>query len=210
VSASIEGPSVLESGDRLTRDEFHRRYCDRPDIRKAELVMGVVYVASPARIRQHGAPHGLLVGWLAAVVAQTPGLRLAVEGTVYLDEFSEVQPDACLFWDPPRAGSGHLNEDGYFEGAPLVVAEVAASSASYDLHDKKEAYRRAGVPVYIVWRVLDGRVDWFELRGDQYVPLEPDEHGIITSAVLPSLRLLVPAMLAEDYAAVLAAVGLGA
>src|SRR3712207_6959307 len=27
----------LESGDRLTREEFHERYCRRPDIRKAEL-----------------------------------------------------------------------------------------------------------------------------------------------------------------------------
>jgi Uma2 family endonuclease len=210
MSLPSEGPPVLESGDRLTRDEFHLRYCARPDIRKAELIMGVVYVSSPTRVRQHGAPHGLLVGWLAAVVARTPGLRLAVEGTVYLDELSEVQPDACLYWDPPRPGSGRLNEDGYFEGPPLLVAEVAASSASYDLHDKKEAYRRAGVPIYIVWRVLDGQVDWFELRGEQYVRIEPDNRGLITSAVLSSLRLLVPAMVDEDYARVLAAVDPGA
>jgi Uma2 family endonuclease len=210
MSLPTEGPPVLESGDRLTRDEFHLRYCARPDIRRAELIMGVVFVSSPTRARQHGAPHGLVVAWLGAIVARTPGLRLAVEGTVYLDEFSEVQPDACLYWDPPRAGAGRLNEDGYFEGPPLLVAEVAASSASYDLHDKKEAYRRASVPIYIVWRVLDGQIDWFELRGEQYVRIEPDERGLIASVVLPSLRLLVPAMVEEDYARVLAAVGLGA
>ena len=28
----------LESGDRLTREEFHHRYCARPDIKKAELI----------------------------------------------------------------------------------------------------------------------------------------------------------------------------
>jgi hypothetical protein len=28
-------------------EEFHRRYCERPDIKRAELVEGVVYVASP-------------------------------------------------------------------------------------------------------------------------------------------------------------------
>jgi Uma2 family endonuclease len=209
MSLPTEGPPMLESGDRLTRVEFHRRYCARPDIRKAELIMGVVYVASPTRVRQHGAPHGLVVAWLGAIVARSPGLGLAVESTVYLDEFSEVQPDAFLYWDPARAGSGRINEDGYFEGPPLLVAEVAASSASYDLHDKKEAYRRAGVPIYVVWRVLDGRIDWFELRGEQYVRLEPDEHGMITSAVLPSLRLMAPAMVDEDYARVLAAVDPG-
>ena len=40
-------PVILESGDHLTRAEFHRLYCARPDIKKAELVEGVVYVGSP-------------------------------------------------------------------------------------------------------------------------------------------------------------------
>jgi len=39
----------LESGDHLTHEEFHRRYLERPDIKKAELVEGVVYVSSPGR-----------------------------------------------------------------------------------------------------------------------------------------------------------------
>jgi hypothetical protein len=52
-------PVMLESGDRLTRKEFHRRYCARPDIKKAELVLGVVYVPSPLRSEFHGEPHSL-------------------------------------------------------------------------------------------------------------------------------------------------------
>jgi Uma2 family endonuclease len=32
--------------------------------------------------------------------------------------------------------------DGYIEGAPELIAEIAAGSASYDLHDKLNAYRR--------------------------------------------------------------------
>jgi len=39
----------LESGDRLTRQEFERRYQAMPPIKKAELIEGVVYVASPVR-----------------------------------------------------------------------------------------------------------------------------------------------------------------
>ena len=50
----------LESGDRLTRAEFHRRYCARPDITKAELIQGVMYVASPVRHTVHGKPHALM------------------------------------------------------------------------------------------------------------------------------------------------------
>ena len=45
--ASKKSLPVIESGDRLTRAEFHRRYDAREDIKKAELVEGVVDVGSP-------------------------------------------------------------------------------------------------------------------------------------------------------------------
>ena len=61
----------LESGDHLTREEFHRRYCARPDIKKAELIDGVVYVPSPVRSRQHGRPHSFVIGWLAVYVSRS-------------------------------------------------------------------------------------------------------------------------------------------
>ena len=85
------------------------------------------------------------------------------------------------------------------------MVEVAASSASYDLHDKKEAYRRAGVPEYIVWRVLDRAVDWFVLSDGVYVRAEPDAAGVIASSRLPGLRLSVAALLDGDRTALVAA-----
>ena len=63
----------LESGHHLTREEFHRRYCLRPDIKKAELVQGVVYVASPVS-NLHGRPHSLLGWWLNSYAAGTLGV----------------------------------------------------------------------------------------------------------------------------------------
>jgi hypothetical protein len=54
----------LESGDRLTRQEFERRYLADAHIRKAELIEGVVYVASPVRATRHGRPHGMVITWL--------------------------------------------------------------------------------------------------------------------------------------------------
>ena len=39
----------LEQGDHLTRDEFERRYEAMPDLKKAELIEGVVYMPSPVR-----------------------------------------------------------------------------------------------------------------------------------------------------------------
>ncbi len=195
---------VLESGDRLSQTEFHRRYCARPDIKKAELVEGVVYVASPVRV-VHGEPHGDVMGWLAAYKAKTPGVRMGDNMTVLLDDDNEVQPDAFLWRQEPDGPA--VNEDGYLEGAPQLVVEIAASSASYDLHDKMRAYRRNGVREYVVWRVLDQAVDWFRLTEGEYVRVEPDERGIIESAVFAGLRLHVAMMLTGDLAGVLAHLG---
>jgi len=40
-------------------------------------------------------------------------------------------------------------------GTPELLVEVAASSASYDLHDKLTSLPAHGVQEYIVWRVYD-------------------------------------------------------
>lgn len=199
---------VLESGDRLTREEFHRRYSLRPDIDRAELVRGVVYVSSPVRTDVHGDPVVMVTFWLSSYAIDIPDLRVGTDGTVRLGPDSEVQPDAFLYWNPPRDRGARLGNDGYIIGTPDLVVEVAASSASYDLHDKKEAYQRAGVPEYIVWRTIDRMVDWFRLRNGEYVWVEPDENGIIGSEVFPGLRLDVPALLAGDRRHLLNALGI--
>ena len=205
MSAISANPALLESGDRLTRAEFHRRYCLRPDVKKAELVEGVVYVPSPARFAFHGRQQGIVVHWLATYVLRHPGVQYGFDATVFLAIDSEVQPDAFLFYDAALPGGAHLDEKGYIEGAPQLVIEVAASSASYDLHDKLRAYQRAGVQEYIVWRVFDGAIDWFRLQEGEYVRVAPDEHGLIESRTFPGLRLPVARMLAGDDAGVLAA-----
>lgn len=196
---------VLESGDRLTREEFHRRYCARPDIKKAELVLGVVYVASPLRSDVHGEPHSLADFWVGTSAARHPDLRVSIDATLILSDESEVQPDIVLFREPAPGAALQRTTGGYLEGAPELVLEVAASSASYDLHDKLEAYRLAGIPEYVVWRVIDGQINWFRLDAGTYVRIEPDGDGMIESRSFPGLRLSLPAMLAGDRAAILAA-----
>jgi Uma2 family endonuclease len=198
-------PVSLESGDRLTREEFHRRYCKRPDIRRAELIQGVVYVASPARYDQHDSPASMMVAWLKNYTINRPGVRSGGSPTIFLSADSEVQPDAVLFYDPPSWSGGiRRTDNGYLTGAPELVVEVAASTVSYDLHDKMESYRLAGVQEYIAWRVLDHEIDWFRLRDGVYVRLEPDQHGVIESEVFPGLRLAVARALADDFAGMIA------
>ncbi len=193
----------LESGDRLTRAEFERRYEAMPSDKKAELIEGVVYMPSPVQAL-HGKLHSQLIGWLAAYCAATPGVDLYDNTTVRLDMDNVVQPDALLRLDEGLGGRSRISQDDYIEGAPELIAEVAASSASYDLHDKLNVYRRNGVQEYVVWRVYDEAIDWFRWQEGRYAPLEPDAEGVLHSQVFPGLRLDVAAMLNGDLARALA------
>ena len=112
----------LHSGDRLTRAEFHRRYRCWPEDKKAELVEGVVYVASPVSAA-HAKSHADIVLWLGTYRSRHPDITLHDNVTVFLDPDNEVQPDACLWREAP--GDPRLNDDGYVEGAPQLVVEVA-------------------------------------------------------------------------------------
>ena len=190
----------LENGDRLSRFEFERRYEAMPHLKKAELVEGVVYMASPLRIKSHGEPHGFLATWLGTYQAFTPSVVLGIEPTVRLDLENEPQPDAVLLVPGRQATIG---ADDYIEGAPELVVEVAASSAAIDLHDKKRAYRRNQVQEYLVWRTLDRQLDWFVLKADDYVVQLPNEQGIVRSRTFPGLWLAVSALLAGEMATVL-------
>ncbi|MCB9880004.1 MAG: Uma2 family endonuclease, partial [Planctomycetes bacterium] len=88
--------------------------------------------------------------------------------------------------------------EGYLEGPPELIAEVAASSVSYDLHQKLHVYRRHGVREYLVHRVDDGEVDWFVLEAGQYVRMQPDDEGLLRSRTFPGLWLSPQLLLAGD------------
>ncbi|MDQ2731059.1 MAG: Uma2 family endonuclease, partial [Armatimonadota bacterium] len=189
---------VLENGDRLTRQEFERRYDALPNLKKAELIEGVVYMSSPVRTDQHGEPHGDIVGCLAVYRVRTPGVRLSDNGSMHLDADNMPQPDVQLFFDRSSGGQARVDENGYVEGPPELIVEVAASGVSYDLHDKMNAYRRNGVREYIVWRVLDREVDWFQLTAGRYVRRETGDNGIYRSEVFPGLWLDADALIRGD------------
>jgi Uma2 family endonuclease len=197
---------ALENGDRLTRAEFERRYEAMPDLKKAELIEGVVYVPSPVRHRQHGSPHAHLISLLGQYAAHTPGVEAGDNSSVRLDLDNEPQPDALLFIDPTRGGQVRISDDGIIEGAPELVAEVASSSVSYDLHAKLHVYRRNGVREYVVWRVLEREIDWFALRDGQYERMPTDAHGLVRSEVFPGLWLDPAALIRGDLATALAVV----
>ncbi len=197
--------NLLENGDRLDRQEFERRYT-ASKIKKAELIEGIVHVASPLRFTSHGKPHSQIVGWLVTYQSMSSGLEVGIEPTVRLDPENEPQPDAVLF---RLGGNSQIDDDGYITGSPELIVEIAASSVSYDLHSKKRAYERSGVREYIVWRTLESQLDWFVLENGVYRSLEPDADGIIRSQEFAGLWLNVSAILSSNMSAVLQTLRLG-
>jgi Uma2 family endonuclease len=195
---------LLENGDKLSLYEFERRYNAMPNLKKAELIEGIVYIMPAAlRFRSHGQPHGWILTWLGTYEAATLGVALGVEPTVRLDLDNEPQPDAVLLINPEAGGQARLSEDDYIEGAPELIVEIAASSVAIDLHAKKQAYRRNGVKEYIVWQVLDQKLTWFYLEQGEYLELATDSNGILRSQVFPGLWLGVAELLAGNMQSVL-------
>ena len=199
----VGAPPPLENGDRLPRREFERRYEAAAHLKKAELIEGIVYLPSPVRAESHAQPNNAIATWLGVYSAQTPRVSALDNATVRLDQDNEPQPDALLRIAAAAGGHSRLSADDYIEGAPELVAEIAASSASYDLHAKLNAYRRNGVLEYIVWRPQDSALDWFTLQDGEYQPMAPNAAGVLESERFPGLRLAVNSLLAGDVAAVL-------
>src|SRR5438552_1465531 len=94
--ASVPAEPPLETGDRLSRDEFERRYQRMPHVKKAELIEGTVYMPSPLRAKSHAIPHSHLGTWLGVYAAETPGIECCDNSTVRLDLDNEPQPDLVL------------------------------------------------------------------------------------------------------------------
>lgn len=190
----------LESGDEMSREEFHRIYEQAPENFKAELIGGVVYVASPVRV-SHGQPHALLSALFVAYESRTQGVEVCDNSTVMLGKDCEVQPDLLLRILPECGGRSQTNENDYIEGPPEFVTEIALTSRSVDLNAKKRQYTRYGVLEYLVWCVKENELRWFDLVAS--TELRPDEAGVYRIRSFPGLWISGPAVVARDYASLM-------
>ena len=195
----------LENGDRLARVDFEV-LCELQQVENAELIHGVVRMnAAALHFRQHGEPHSFILGWLIAYKAVSLHVRVADNTSIRFDEKNLPQPDALMVLPLEQGGGCRVAEDGYLEGVPELIVEIAASSVSFDAHEKKDLYELHGVREYILWRTEDHEIDWFLLRNSRYVKQSTDAQGLLRSEVFPGLVLDTVAMLNGDIKAVLAA-----
>ena len=144
---------------------------------------------SPARHGQHSHPQTRLVSWLANYETETPGVEAGDNGSIRLDLDNEPQPNTYLMIRPEWGGRAQISDDDFIEGAPELVAEIAPSSTSYDPGRILHVYRRSGVCEYLVWRVLDHKIDWFVNRDGRFETVAAAEGGILRSTIFPGLWL---------------------
>jgi Uma2 family endonuclease len=197
-------PSVphLLNGDHLTVPEFERRYWAVPDDKRAELIEGIVVMSSPIS-NIHSESQGTIGFFLKRYAQATPGVSCGTNASVRLDGKNEYQPDAFIRIQSGRFARTKIGADGLIDGGPEFVAEIAVSSAAYDLHEKKAVYQRCLIPEYFVWQVLDSQALWFALEQGEFVELKPQSDGAIHSKIFPGLWLDTRALLAGDEAKVL-------
>jgi Uma2 family endonuclease len=196
----------LVTGERMTAEEFLRRWEELPDLKNAELIDGIVHVPSPVGC-QHGGLSSRIIWWIAYYKQATSGCEAGSRATwLMLD--SVPQPDVYLRILPSHGGQS-WNEGLYGGGAPELIAEVCETSTEVDFGPKRKLYQRAGVREYITIEVLWKRIVWRVLENGVYVSQEVPPDGILRSQIFPGLWLDVEAFWADDGAKMLAALNAG-
>jgi Uma2 family endonuclease len=175
-------PPPLCDGDRLSRDEFLRRWELLPDLKHAQLLAGIVYMASPVST-SHGSLHSCFITWLGLYQARTPGCQTLTEGTALIEN-DAPQPDIALRILPAFGGQSR-DQGPYLAGAPELIVEVAASSRARDLGPKSQLYLQAGVREYLTALVDEERLVWREFHQHAWRDVPPDSAGILHSRVFP-------------------------
>jgi Uma2 family endonuclease len=202
VAAGLTGKvPPIAAGDRLTRDEFLRRWEAHPEIKNAELIGGMVFMASPVSA-QHGETDGDVGTWLGLYRVWTPGTAMGHSSTSYLLD-DVPQPDTYLRI-LPEYGGGSWIEDKYLHGIPELLAEIALSSASYDLHVKFNLYQASKIPEYLVVLLYEQQIRWHILVDGRYQILSADPDGIWRSRMFPGLWLDGAALLKGNMVQVVA------
>jgi len=196
----------LVTGEKMTVEEFLRRWEALPDLKNAELIDGVVYVSSPVSL-EHGSLEMRIALWLGYYAQATPGCKGGNDCT-WLMLGSAPQPDAFLRILPSHGGQSR-NERQFGAGAPELVVEISISTTEVDFGPKLALYRRAGVREYITVEMFGQRVVWRVLQEGAYIEQEMGPDGILRSQAFPGLWLDVAAFWDDHGAKMLAALNAG-
>ena len=199
-------PPGLVTGERMSVDEFLRRWEELPDLKKAELVDGIVYVPSPLSL-EHGSLDSLIIWWLAHYAHATPGCKAGNNSTWLMLVAHRNPMPSC--GSCPRTVGSRGRERQFGAGAPELAVEVCVTSTEVDFGPKLKLYERAGVREYITIELFGQRIVWRMLENAVYVAQQVPSDGVLRSQVFPGLWLDVAAFWDDDGAKMLAALNAG-
>ena len=196
----------LAAGMRLTREEFFRRWDMHPEITKAELLGGIVYMPSPVS-PEHGDSESDLGTWIGTYRVATPGTISGHNTTsLMLDDAPQADINLRIALE---CGGRSWAEGRRLHGAPELITEICLSSADYDLHVKFDLYEAIGVQEYLAILVERQEIRWHILVDGRYQILPPDADGIRRSRVFRGLWLHGQALQQGDMPKVLAVLQTG-
>jgi Uma2 family endonuclease len=183
----------LVAGERLTFDEFIRRWESMPDLKRAELIGGIVRMAPLSA--DHADSDQVLAGLIVNYRLHTPGCAGGASATWHMLG-DAPQPDQHLRILPSYGGQSRV-KGKFCDGAPELIFEVCYSSVRRDLKDKKKLYFSAGVIEYMT--VLNNKdVRWYVRGNHDFHALTTDKNGVFRSRIFPGFWLNAPALLAAD------------
>ena len=200
-------PPLLRDGDRLTRDEFLRRWERMPDLKRAELIDGIVSMPSPISAF-HDDYHVRMSYWLSSYAALAPGCWPGIAGTWLMSPDSAPQPDLTLRIRPESGGQSRT-EGIYSAGAPELIVEISHTTSAKDKGSKLRLYERSGVKEYLTVRPEQQEIVWREIADGKYREIAADEDGLFRSRVFLGLWLDPSALWAGDLPGIAATVQKG-
>ncbi len=197
----------LREGDRLTREEFMRRWEAMPDLKFAELIGGIVHMPSPYS-HTHGNFQLRLSGWLFLYLQATPVCDALSTATWLMSKEDVPQPDLALKILTEHGGQSRI-EGEYAAGAPELIVEISYTTSTRDSGVKLRLYERSGVLEYLIVRPKKQLVIWRELIEGEYRELVAGQDGILRSRVFPGLWLDTAALWKGDLVRLAAVVQQG-
>lgn len=184
--------------DLVTFDEFIQLV---PDGQKADLIDGVIHMASPDLLDANDL-NAFLSGLLRQfVAARRLGGKVVISRVAFrLSEHRAPEPDIAYI----RSERVHLAERGYMPGPPDIAVEIVAEeSRSRDYVEKRSLYEQAGVQEYWIIDQLEASVEFLNLRNGKFELVPLDRNRYFHSEVVPGFWVdvdwLLSMPLPNDY-----------
>jgi len=143
---------LLESGRRITVDEYHRMIetGSLGEDDRVQLIAGTVVAMTP-----QGPAHALAIQSLTRLVGQglPADLAIRVQLPLTLPDDSEPEPDLAVV----RLADARSRD--HHPRTALLVVEVAGDSLPVDRQTKAIVYARAGIPEYWIVNLAESTVE---------------------------------------------------